>query len=97
MSKLRPLYDNIVVKRKEQQNVTASGIILPDSAKEELQMGTVVEVGAGKINKEGNRIAMDVKVGDQVFFKKYGPDEVELGGDKFLVLSEKDVLCVVEG
>lgn len=97
MAKLRPLNDKIVVRRiEEQEQRTASGIIIPDTAKEKPQVGEVVAVGEGKMLQNGQRVAPSVKVGDKVVFNKYAGTEVELGGEKLLVMSEDEVLAIVE-
>jgi chaperonin GroES len=95
---LKPLGDRIVVKVLESEERTKSGIVIPDTAKEKPQKATVVAVGPGKINEEnGNRIPMDLKVGQTVVFAKYGGTEIKLDGDEYLILSERDVLAVLEG
>ncbi|MCS7083651.1 MAG: co-chaperone GroES [Aquificaceae bacterium] len=97
MAKLRPLNDKIVVKRiEEQEQRTASGIIIPDTAKEKPQVGEVIAVGEGRMLQNGQRVAPSVKVGDKVVFNKYAGTEVELGGEKLLVMSEDEVLAIVE-
>ncbi|WPM32936.1 co-chaperone GroES [Hydrogenobacter sp. T-2] len=97
MAKLRPLYDKIVVKRfEEQEQRTASGIIIPDTAKEKPQIGEVVAVGEGKLLQNGQQVPPKVKPGDKVVFNKYAGTEVELDGEKFLVMSEDEVLAIVE-
>ncbi len=98
MAKLKPLYDKIVVKRfEEQEQKTPSGIIIPDSAKEKPQMGEVVAVGEGKLLNNGQIVPPKVKEGDVVIFGKYAGTEVELDGEKYLVMSEDEILAVVEG
>ncbi|MEN3034012.1 MAG: co-chaperone GroES [Aquificaceae bacterium] len=97
MAKLRPLNDKIVVRRiEEQEQRTASGIIIPDTAKEKPQVGEVIAVGTGKLLQNGQRIDLSVKVGDKVVFNKYAGTEVEVGGEKLLVMSEDEVLAIVE-
>ncbi len=97
MAKLRPLYDKIVVKRfEEQEQRTASGIIIPDTAKEKPQLGEVVAVGEGKLLQNGQQVPPKVKPGDKVVFNKYAGTEVELDGEKFLIMSEDEVLAIVE-
>jgi len=95
MTKLKPLSDRLVVKRLEKDEVTPSGIVLPDTAKEKPDEGEVIAVGPGRLNDKGERITMDVKVGDIVLFTKYGPTEVKVNGDKFLILNESDVLAII--
>ncbi|MCS7171649.1 MAG: co-chaperone GroES [Aquificaceae bacterium] len=97
MAKLRPLYDKVVVKRfEEQEQKTASGIIIPDTAKEKPQLGQVVSVGEGKILQNGQQLPPKVKPGDRVVFNKYAGTEVELDGEKFLIMSEDEILAIVE-
>ena len=92
---IRPLRDRIIVKRIEAQRTTASGIVIPDSAAEKPEQGEVVAVGPGRIDDNGNRVPLDVAVGDRVLYSKYGGTEVKFGADEFLVLSARDVLAVV--
>lgn len=94
--KLRPLADRIVAKSLEAEAKTKSGIYIPDTAKEKPQMGQVVAVGPGRLDDNGKRIPMEVKVGDKIMYAKYGPTEIKLDGEDLLVLDEKDVLAVVE-
>jgi chaperonin GroES len=94
--KIRPLNDRILVKRLEGEEKTAGGIIIPDSAKEKPAEGEVVAVGPGKLNDAGERIAMDVKVGDRVLFSKYGGTDVKLDGEDYLIMREDDILGVIE-
>ena len=93
---LRPLADRLVVKPLEQEEKTASGIILPETAKEKPQEGEVLAVGPGRVGDDNDRIPMDVKVGDIVLFAKYGGTEIKLQGEKYLILKESDILAVVE-
>ncbi|MDD2462739.1 MAG: co-chaperone GroES [Desulfobulbus sp.] len=94
--KIRPLNDRILVKRLEGEEKTAGGIIIPDSAKEKPAEGEIVAVGPGKLNDAGERVAMDVAVGDRVLFSKYGGTEVKLDGQDFLIMREDDILGVVQ-
>jgi chaperonin GroES len=95
---LRPLADRVVVEPLEQEEVTASGIVLPETAKEKPQKGVIVAVGPGKKDDEGKLIPMDVKVGDKVLYAKYGGTEVKLEGDRtVLVLRESDILAIIQG
>ncbi len=94
--KIRPLNDRILVKRLEGEEKTAGGIIIPDSAKEKPAEGEVVAVGPGKLNDAGERVAMDVAVGDRVLFSKYGGSEVKLDGEDFLIMREDDILGVIQ-
>ncbi len=94
--KLKPLEDRIVVQANEGDQTTASGLVIPDTAKEKPQEGKVVAVGPGRLNEDGDgRIAIDVKVGDTVIYSKYGGTEVKVGGEEYLILSARDVLAVL--
>ena len=96
--KIRPLYDRIVVKRIEDSSEkTASGLFIPDSAKEKPQEGEVIAVGAGKRNDDGKLIPLDVKAGDRILFGKYSGSDIKLDGDEFLIMREDEVLGVLEG
>jgi chaperonin GroES len=92
--KLKPLGDRIVVKPIEKEEKTKSGIVLPDTAKEKPQEGEVVAVGPGKYEK-GERVPMEVKVGDRVIYSKYGGTEVKIEGEEYLILSQSEVLAIV--
>ena len=92
---IKPLEDRIVVKQVEAEQVTASGLVIPDTAKEKPQEGEVVAVGPGRIDDNGNRVPLDVSVGDKVLYSKYGGTEIKYGGEEFLVLSARDVLAIV--
>ena len=92
---LKPLEDRIVVKPSEEEETTSSGIVIPDTAKEKPQEGSVVAVGPGRF-EEGNRVPLDVAVGDKVIYSKYGGTEVKVGGEEYLVLSARDVLAIVK-
>ena len=95
--KLRPLADRVIVEPMEEEEITAAGIVLPETAKEKPQKGTVLAVGPGKKDDQGKIIPMEVKVGDVVLYAKYGGTEVKLDSDrKVLVLRESDILAVVE-
>jgi chaperonin GroES len=92
---LKPLEDRIVVKPIEEEETTASGLVIPDTAKERPQEGEVIAVGDGRYTDDGNtRVAMDVKVGDKVIYSKYGGTEVKIDGVEYLILSARDVLAV---
>ncbi|MGQ9585948.1 MAG: co-chaperone GroES [Anaerolineae bacterium] len=96
-TKVRPLGDRVVVEPIEQEEKTASGIILPETAKEKPQEGKIIAVGPGRRDDEGKRVPMDVKEGDRVLFAKYAGTEVKLEGDKkILILKEADILAIVE-
>jgi chaperonin GroES len=93
---IKPLEDRIVVKSLEAEQTTASGIVIPDTAKEKPQEGEVLAVGPGRWNEDGDqRVPLDVKVGDKVIYSKYGGTEVKYGGEEYLILSARDVLAVV--
>jgi chaperonin GroES len=93
--KLQPLGDRLIVEALEEEELTESGIVLPDTAKEKPQRGRVLAVGPGARNTDGDRIQMDVAEGDEVIFSKYGGTEIKLGADEVLILRESDVLAKV--
>ena len=93
---LQPLEDRIVVKPSEGEEMTASGLVIPDTAKEKPQEGEVIAVGPGRFDDKGNRVPLDVKEGDTVIYSKYGGTEVKYAGEEYLVLSARDVLAVIE-
>jgi chaperonin GroES len=93
---LRPLGDRVVVQPSSQEETTRSGIVIPDTAKEKPQRGTVVAVGEGRRDDDGDRIPMDVQVGDEVLFAKYSGTEFKLEDEEYLILSEKDILAKVK-
>ena len=93
---LQPLGDRIVVEREASETATAGGILLPTSAQNKPSRGTVVAVGDGKLLKNGQRSELQVKAGDQVLFTSYGPDEIKIGEDEYLLMREDDVLAVIE-
>ena len=92
---IKPLEDRIVVQALEAETTTASGIVIPDTAKEKPQEGMVIAVGPGRIDDNGNRVPLDVAVGDKVIYSKYGGTEVKYSGEDYLILSARDVLAVV--
>ena len=94
---LKPLGDRLVVEPIEQQETTASGLVLPETAKEKPQQGKVLATGPGRRDDDGDRIDMDVAVGDIVLYAKYGGTEIKIEGKKLLILKESDVLAIVEG
>lgn len=94
--KLKPLGDRLVVEPKEREETTASGIILPETAKEKPQEGTVIAIGPGRRDDDGDRIEMDVAEGDTVLYAKYAGTEIKLEGKKLLILKESDVLAILE-
>ncbi|NWG45682.1 MAG: co-chaperone GroES [Alphaproteobacteria bacterium] len=93
----RPLHDRVLVRRIEEDQKTAGGIIIPDTAKEKPQQGEVVAVGPGTRDEDGERIALDVKVGDTILFGKWSGSEVKIGGEELLIMKESDILGVIEG
>jgi len=92
---IKPLEDRIVVKAIEAEQTTASGLVIPDTAKEKPQEGEVLATGPGRIDDNGNRVPLDVTVGDKVIYSKYGGTEVKYGGDEYLILSAPDILAVI--
>ena len=94
--KIRPLYDRIVVKRIDEQEMTRSGIIIPDSAQEKPQEAEVIAVGHGKRLEDGNLVALDVKAGDRILFGKYSGNDIRLDGVEYLIMREDDVLGVLD-
>ncbi len=93
---IKPLEDRILVKTLDAEQTTASGLVIPDTAKEKPQEGEVVAVGPGRFNEDGDeRIPLDISVGDKVIYSKYGGTEVKYGGEEFLILSARDVLAVI--
>ncbi len=95
VSTVKPLGDRVFVKVSEAEEKTAGGIILPDNAKEKPQVGEIVSVGSGKLNEKGDRQPMEVEVGNKVLYSKYAGTDIKLGGDDYVLLSEKDILAVV--
>ncbi|GAA1452901.1 co-chaperone GroES [Nesterenkonia lacusekhoensis] len=93
---IKPLEDRIVVRPLEAEQTTASGLVIPDTAKEKPQEGEVVAVGPGRVGDSGDRLPVDVSEGDVVIYSKFGGTEVKVGGDEFLVLNARDVLAVIE-
>jgi chaperonin GroES len=94
--KLKPLGGRVIVEPIEQEEITAGGIILPETAKEKPQEGKILAAGPGDRDEEGKRIAMDVKVGDRVLYAKYSGTEVKMDGKKLLIMRESDILAIVE-
>jgi chaperonin GroES len=93
---IRPLHDRILVKRLDEEDKTAGGLYIPDSAKEKPIQGKVIAVGAGKRDKEGKAIPVEIKAGDKVLFSKYSGTEVKIDGDEHLIMREDDILAVLE-
>lgn len=94
---IRPLGDRVVVEPIEQEETTTSGLLLPETAKEKPQQGMILAAGLGRRDDDGERIEMDVKVGDKVLFAKYAGTEIKLDGKKLLIMKETDILGVIEG
>ncbi len=96
MSNLKPLGDRVVIQALAKEEMTKSGLVLPDTAKEKPQEGKVVSIGPGRLDEKGKRVAMEVKSGDTVIYAKYAGTEVKLDKEEYLILSEKDILAVVD-
>ncbi|MGV2436872.1 MAG UNVERIFIED_CONTAM: co-chaperone GroES [Anaerolineae bacterium] len=96
MAHIKPLGDRVLVKPIEKETMTASGIILPETAKEKPQEGEIVAVGQGRRDEDGERIALDVEVGNKVLFAKYAGTEVKIGDEKYLIMKESDILGIIE-
>jgi chaperonin GroES len=94
---IRPLHDRLIVRRLEEGEQHVGGIIIPDAAKEKPQRGTVIAAGNGKVNDDGTRVPLDVKVGDVILFGKYTSPEVKLDGEEYLIMREDEVLAVIGG
>ncbi len=95
MSKnLKPLGDRVVVKQEPSEEKTQSGIVLPETAKEKPQMGTVIAVGTGRVFDNGQRVPLEVKIGDRVIYAKYGGTEVKIDNEEYIILQERDILAV---
>jgi chaperonin GroES len=94
--KLRPLNDRVLVKRVEEKEVSKGGIIIPDTAKEKPAEGKIVAVGQGALNNDGVRVPLEVKKGDRILFGKYGGQEINVEGEEYMIMSEQEVLCVIE-
>ena len=94
-SKIRPVGDRLVVKPAAKEEITRSGIVIPDTAKEKPQEGEVIAVGSGKLLDNGDRVPMEIKVGDRVLYAKYGGTEFKLDGEDYLVMRESDVLAIL--
>jgi chaperonin GroES len=94
--KVVPLHDRIVVSRTEAEEKTAGGIIIPDTAKEKPQEGKVIAVGAGRLDKDGNKIPMEIKAGDRVLFARWAGTELKIDGKEYMIMKEEDILGVIE-
>jgi chaperonin GroES len=95
--KVTPLYNNVLVKRLEQEQKSSKGIIIPDTAQEKPQQGEIVAVGKGTRDEKGNIMPLEVKKGDRVLFTKWGGTEVKVDGNEYLILKETDILAIVNG
>jgi len=94
---LKPLHDNVVVKPDSQEEITKSGIVLPETIdKEKPEQGVVLAIGEGRILDNGQKKSMSVKKGDKVMFKKYSPDEIKIDGEDYLIMSENDIIAIVK-
>lgn len=96
IAKYQPLFDNVLVKPLEPEAKTASGILLPDTVKEKPQIGQVMAIGPGGFDDKGNKVLVQVKVGQKVLYKKWGGNEVKVGTEEWMILEQKDILAVVE-
>ncbi len=96
MTKITPLFDNVLVKPLEAEEKLPSGIVLPDSAKEKPQMGEIMAVGPGSKDEKGNKVEMVVNVGDKVMYKKWGGNEVKVNGQEWMIVEQKDILAIVK-
>jgi len=94
-SQIKPLFDNVLIKPGKEEEKTASGIVLPDSAKEKPQIGTVMAVGPGIISKDGKKIPMMVKKGQKVVYKKWGGNEIKVQSEEWLLVEQKDILAII--
>jgi chaperonin GroES len=94
--KIRPLHDRVIVRRQEEERTTAGGIVIPDSATEKPSMGEVLAAGNGKVTDSGDVRALDVKVGDKVYFGKYSGTEIKVDGEELLIMREDDIIAIVE-
>jgi len=94
--KIKPLADRVMVKRIEEEEVKKGGIIIPDTAKEKPQKGEVMAVGPGRVDEKGERVPMEVKVGDKILFSKYAGTEVKVGDEEYLIMREDDILAIIE-
>ena len=93
---IRPLHDRVIVRRQEEERTTAGGIVIPDSATEKPSMGEVLAAGNGKVTESGDIRALDVKVGDKVYFGKYSGTEIKVDGEELLIMREDDIIAIVE-
>ena len=94
--KVRPLHDRLIIKALEEEEKTKGGIIIPDTAKEKPVEGKVIAVGAGRINKDGKKMPLEIKKGDRVLYAKYGGTEIKMDGEEYLMMKEDDILAIIE-
>lgn len=94
--RVRPLNDRVLVKRMEEEQKSVGGIIIPDTAKEKQQQGRVIAVGPGKLDKSGNRVALNIKEGDRILFSKYAGTEIKIDGHKHIFMKEDDILGIMD-
>jgi chaperonin GroES len=94
---ITPLHDRVLVRRLEEKETVKGGIIIPDTAKEKPQEGEVIAVGAGKINEKGDRVALDVKVGDRILFGKYSGNDIKIDDEEYMILKEDEILAKIGG
>ena len=94
---ITPLHDRVLVRRLEEKETVKGGIIIPDTAKEKPQEGEVIAVGAGKINEKGDRVALDVKVGDRILFGKYSGNDIKIDDEEYMILKEDEILAKISG
>ena len=94
--KVRPLHDRLIIKALEEEEKTKVGIIIPDTAKEKPVEGKVIAVGAGRINKDGKKMPLEIKKGDRVLYAKYGGTEIKMDGEEYLMMKEDDILAIIE-
>lgn len=94
--KVRPLHDRVIVKRTKEEEVTKGGIIIPDTAKEKPIEGKITAVGAGKVLENGQKVALEVKVGDKVLFGKYAGTDIKIDGDDYLIMREDDIIAILD-
>jgi chaperonin GroES len=95
-TKIQPLFDNVLIKPVEQEEVTAGGIVLAETAKEKPQMGVIMAVGEGGYDEKGNLVKMTIKVGQKVMYKKWGGNEIKVDGKEWMIVEQKDILAIVE-
>lgn len=96
LNKIKPLFDNVLVKPLEEETKTPSGIVLPETAKEKPQVGKIMAVGSGGVTDSGKKLPMVVKVGQKVMYKKWGGNEIKVGTEEWLLVEQKDILAIVE-